>query len=100
MVIPMPHASTQTNDGTPVSRWAASPIPPRSAPTLMVLAMNSAPAAAASSHRGYFCRSAPASPWPVTTPILAHIICTAAIKGQSTGAVQRKVVPKWAPAME
>src|SRR5512141_2184393 len=100
IAIPIPHASTQTDDGTPVSRCAASAIPPRSAPTLMVLAMNSAPAAGASTHRGYFCRSAPASPGPVTNPILAHIICAAAISGQSTGAVQSNVVPNCAPVLE
>jgi len=100
IAIPIPNASTQTNSGAPISRCAASAIPPRSAPTLMVLATNSAPAAVASSHRGYFCRSAPVSPWPVTNPILAHICCTAAINGQSTGAAQRNFVPNCAPAME
>jgi hypothetical protein len=100
MAIPIPNASTHAIAGTPVSRCAASAMPPKSAPTLIMLAMNSVPAAVASSHRGYFDCSAPASPQPVTSPIRAHIICTAAIAGQSTGAVQRNCVPNWAPVME
>src|SRR5260221_14214836 len=33
-------------------------------------------------------------------PIRAHIICTAAMRGHVTNAVQSIVVPSWAPAIE
>jgi hypothetical protein len=42
----------------------------------------------------------PAKPFPVTLPTRAHIICTAAIKGHVSNAVQRSLVPSWAPATE
>lgn len=35
-----------------------------------------------------------------TRPIRAHIICTDAMSGQSTGAVQRNCVPNCAPVTE
>ena len=71
---------------------AASAMPARSAPTLRVLARKRAIAAPRTSGRGSFFCSAPARPSPVTSPIRAHIIWMAAMRGQvKATAVQRSV---------
>lgn len=49
---------------------------------------------------GYLSRNVPANPFPVTSPIRAHIICTAAINGQVMSEVHKRAMPSWAPAME
>ena len=98
--MPTPSTTTQTCEFTPVSSSAASAMPDRSAPTLIVFATNSATAAMNSTGRGNLFRSAPAMPWPVTMPIRAHIVCTAIISGQVKSAVHRSAVPYCAPATE
>ena len=45
-------------------------------------------------------RKLPESPRPVTIPIRAHIICTAAMSGHVMRAVQSNAVPCCAPATE
>ena len=62
--------------------------------------MNSAKAAAITTDLGSFLRSAPASPLPVAIATRAQVICTAAISGQVTNAIQSWVVPSSAPAAE
>jgi hypothetical protein len=79
---------------------AASAMPARSAAMLKVLAMKSAKATAITTGLGSFCRSAPASPLPVAIATRAQVICTAAISGKVTKAVQSWVVPSSAPAAE
>ena len=96
----MPKMSTNQCELTPQSISAASAMPARSAPTLIVLAAKSAKVTMRISHRGKRLRNVSASPRPVTIPIRAHIICTAAISGQVSGAVQSNAVPCCAPAME
>ena len=49
---------------------------------------------------GELLRKAPARPLPVTMPMRAHIIWTAAISGQVSHAVQSSAVPSCAPAIE
>jgi hypothetical protein len=75
-------------------------MPERSAPTLRVLAANSAMQAMINKRRGTFLRSDATSPRPVTMPMRAHMICTAAISGQVSRAVQRRPSPNCAPAIE
>jgi hypothetical protein len=53
-----------------------------------------------SNQLGNRCLKFAAKPCPVTLPIRAHIICTAAISGHVRRAVQRSFVPSWAPATE
>jgi hypothetical protein len=67
---------------------------------LMVFATSRADAAATRRGLGNFRRRAPASPRPVTIPMRAHVICTAAIRGHVRKAVQRSDVPNRAPAIE
>src|ERR1700682_902961 len=75
-------------------------MPERSDPMLIVFAMKRAPHTARRTGRGNFLRSAPIRPRPVTMPIRAHIVWTAAISGQVTRAVHRSLVPNCAPATE
>ena len=72
----------------------------RSAPTVIVFAINNAIASAATSGRGNFSPSARASPWPVTMPMRAHIIWIAAMSGQVMKAVHKIEVPSCAPTTE
>ena len=67
---------------------------------LIVFAAKSARQAATRAHLGNFLRSAPASPIPLTIPMRAHIIWTAAIRGHVNHAVQRSDVPSRAPTTE
>ena len=53
-----------------------------------------------SSQLGNRCLKFPAKPCPVTLPMRAHIICTAAISGHVSSAVHSNLVPSCAPAME
>ena len=66
----------------------------------MVLAISKASASTPTSQRGNLARNAPANPTPVTMPIRAQSICTAAISGQVSHAVHNKLVPSCAPAIE
>src|SRR5881392_3251384 len=75
-------------------------MPDKSAPTLMVLAIKSAAITVATSHLGNLAFNAAVRPRPLTMPIRAHIICTDAIRGHVMSAVQRRLVPNWAPATE
>ena len=75
-------------------------MPARSAPTLIVFAMRRATTKAMQIHLGTFLRSPLARPSPVTIPIRAHIIWTAAMRGQVATDVQRRLVPSCAPAIE
>jgi hypothetical protein len=95
-----PKATTKKWEFQPLRSCAASAIPDRSAPTLIVLAPASAMTKAMQTQRGIFWRSPLASPSPVTIPMRAHIICTAAMRGQVTSDVQRSRVPNWAPVIE
>ena len=79
---------------------AASAMPARSAAMLIVFAVKRAMTNASKSHFGNRCLKFPARPCPVTLPMRAHIICTAAISGQVSSAVQRSLVPSCAPATE
>ena len=67
---------------------------------LMVLAASNDTAKITSSQTGNRSLSVAASPLPVTIPIRAHMICTAAISGHVTRAVHSSVVPSCAPATE
>src|SRR5512141_2873455 len=67
---------------------------------LIVLAARRAIDTTTRLQRGNFRRSAPASPRPVTIPIRAQVIWTAAIRGHVSQAVQSKALPSWAPAIE
>ena len=67
---------------------------------LMVFATSRATMKTRTSQIGKRCVRFPASPMPVTLPMRAHIICTAAISGQVSSAVQRSLVPSCAPATE
>src|ERR1039458_7837530 len=75
-------------------------MPARSAAMLIVFARRRENVAAMTKGFGTRFRSAAASPSPRTMPIRAHIICTAAMSGQVRRAVQRRLVPSCAPAME
>ena len=75
-------------------------MPAKSAPMLIVLAVKRAITNASNSHFGNRCLKFAANPCPVTLPMRAHIICTAAISGHVSSAVQRSLVPSCAPAME
>src|SRR5919204_678915 len=94
------NANTQKCELIVVSSFMASAIPARSAPILIVLATNSAPATTTSSGRGNLVWNVDASPRPVTIPMRAHIAWTATIRGQHATDVQSSVVPSWAPAIE
>jgi hypothetical protein len=67
---------------------------------LIVLAIRRAPAARARTGRGNLSRSASINPRPVTMPIRAHMISTAAISGHVTQPIQSRPVPRRAPASE
>src|SRR3984893_16833714 len=75
-------------------------MPARSAEMLIVLATSRATIKTPSSHLGNRRLKFPANPCPVTIPIRAHIIWTAAISGHVRSAVQRSLVPSCAPATE
>src|SRR5450759_1520551 len=75
-------------------------MPARSAAMLIVFARRRENVATMTKGFGMRFRSAAASPSPRTMPIRAHIICTAAMSGQVRRAVQRRLVPSCAPAME
>src|SRR5450755_4508709 len=75
-------------------------MPARSAAMLIVFAASRARTTARSSQLGNRRLKFPAKPCPVTIPIRAHIICTAAISGHVRSAVQRRLVPSCAPATE
>src|SRR5450755_2047906 len=98
----MRSAKTTTNqcELIPDSISAASAIPARSAAMLIVLAAIRARTKAPRSQLGNRRLKFPARPCPVTIPIRAHIICTAAINGHVRSAVQRSLVPSCAPATE
>ena len=72
----------------------------RSAPMVAIFASRRPPERKTTSDFGYLSRNIPARPLPVTNPIRAHIICTAAIKGQVMNAVHKRAVPNCAPAIE
>ena len=55
---------------------------------LIVFATSSAMVKRATTHRGNFCRNAPARPTPETIPIRAAIIWTQPIMGHVTNAAQ------------
>jgi hypothetical protein len=93
MEITRAKTSTQICELTCVNNSAASAIPARSAPTLIVLAARSAVIATTSTDRGNLDLNAAVSPHPDTMPIRAHIICTPAIKGHVISAVHRRFVP-------
>ena len=67
---------------------------------LIVLAIKRAMTNASNSHFGNRCLKFAARPCPVTLPMRAHIICTAAISGHVSSAVHSSLVPSCAPAME
>jgi hypothetical protein len=67
---------------------------------LMVFAASRAMTKVSRSHFGNRCLKFAARPCPVTMPMRAHIICTAAISGQVSSAVQSSLVPSCAPATE
>src|ERR1035438_5083585 len=92
--------TTNQRELIPDNIAVASAIPARSAAMLIVFAVSSAMTKASKSHFGNRCLKFPARPCPVTLPIRAHIICTAAISGHVSSAVQRSLVPSWAPATE
>src|SRR5579863_2454114 len=96
------NANTTTNQREliPESIEAASAMPARSAAMLIVLAIKRAITTASSNHLGNRCLRFPARPRPVTLPMRAHIICTAAINGHVSSAVHSNLVPSCAPAME
>jgi hypothetical protein len=98
--MPTPKSTTKKWEFQPVSISAASAIPERSAPMLIVFAAASARHTTTRLQRGNFCRRAPARPIPVTMPMRAHIIWTAAMSGNVSHAVQRSAVPSCAPAIE
>src|ERR1017187_1862988 len=75
-------------------------MPARSAAMLIVFARRRENVATMTKGFGMRFRSAAASPSPRTMPIRAHIIWTAAMSGQVRRAVQRRLVPSCAPAME
>ena len=93
-------ANTTTNQREliPDSIEDASAIPARSAAMLIVFAIKRATTTASSNHLGNRCLRFPARPRPVTLPMRAHIICTAAISGHVSSAVHNSLVPSWAPA--
>src|ERR1700682_2802716 len=84
----------------PVSISAASAMPERSEPTLMLFAPSKATAPINISQGGPLRRSASPRPIPVTMPMRAHINCTQAMSGHVISAVHRSEVPSCAPAME
>src|SRR5580700_3376209 len=84
----------------PDSMEAASAMPARSAAMLIVLAIKSAKTTVSNIHLGKRCLKFAARPCPVTLPMRAHIICTAAINGHVRRAVHSSLVPSCAPAME
>jgi hypothetical protein len=67
---------------------------------LIVFAANNASEKVTMIGFGNLLRSDFISPMPVTIPIRAHIICTAAISGQVSNAVHNMPVPSLAPAIE
>ena len=67
---------------------------------LIVFAISRAITKASNSHLGNRCLKFAARPCPVTLPMRAHIICTAAMSGHVSNAVQRSLVPSCAPATE
>jgi hypothetical protein len=95
-----PKTATRMCELIPLSISPASAMPLRSAAMLIVLAMSSAAEAATTRGFGKRLHNAPASPSPVTMPMRAHIICTAAISGQVSQAVHSNEVPSCAPATE
>ena len=94
------NATTNQWELMPDSMEAASAMPARSAAMLIVFATSRAMTKASNSHFGNRCLKFAARPCPVTLPMRAHIICTAAISGHVSSAVQRSLVPSCAPAME
>lgn len=98
--IPTPKSTTKTRGCNRVSIPAASAMPERSAPTLMVLATNKTTQASMRTQRGNFWRSALARPFPVTMPICAHMNWTQPMNGQVMKAVHSCAVPSCAPAIE
>ena len=94
------NATTNQWELIPDSMEAASAMPARSAAILIVLAIKRAMTTASNSHLGNRCLRFPARPCPVTLPMRAHIICTAAISGHVRSAVQSSLVPSCAPATE
>jgi len=94
------NATTNQRELIRQSIEAASAMPARSAAMLIVFAPKRAMTRASKSHRGNRLLRFPARPCPVTFPIRAHIICTAAIKGHVRSAVQSSLVPSCAPATE
>src|SRR5262245_9384567 len=78
---------------------AASAIPDRCAATLTVFASNRAVMAAKTTGLGHRALNPAVMPRPLTMPIRAHVICTVAMSGHVIKAVQRREVPKRAPAI-
>jgi hypothetical protein len=79
---------------------AASDIPAKSAPTLIVFAAKRAAAKMTRTHLGNFCFNVAAKPVPVTIPIRAHMNCTQPISVQVINAVHSNEMPVCAPAIE
>src|SRR5581483_3391986 len=82
------------------SSWEALAIAPKSAPKFKVLAAKSRIVQRYKTQRGKNIRIFPASPRPVTKPILAHISWIKDIKGKVNGASQSSWKPNWAPVWE
>jgi len=98
--MPTPNTTTHTWELTCVTSSAASAMPARSAPMLIVFAMSSATHAPSRSGLGNFSLSAAMRPLPVTMPMRAHIVCTDAMRGHKKTAIQSSPVPSCAPATE
>ena len=96
----MPKSTTNQCELKPVSISAASDIPAKSDPILIVFAAKRVRAKMTRTHLGNFCFSAAAKPIPVTIPIRAHMNWTQPISGQVINAVHRSEVPVCAPAIE
>ena len=94
------NADTNQWELMPDSMEAASAMPARSAAIFIVLAINRAKTKTRSSHLGKRCLRFPAKPFPVTWPMRAHMIWTAAIIGHVRSAVHSSLVPSCAPATE
>ncbi len=84
----------------PTTRPADSPMAERSAPILIVLATNSRATRMWTIGPGNPSLILAARPWPVTRPIRAATICTAAISGKVSAMVHSMFRPKAAPACE
>ena len=84
----------------PTSSFAAAPIAERSAPMLMVLAMNSRNTRPVATDRGKTSSMLAARPLPVTRPMRALSDWTATIIGHVSTTVHNSPTPTCAPACE